>query len=72
MSTLLNIGYLLPIPFRAFFRPPAQPVQGMREAPAWCLVAIGITCIGCVVLFVAPDPIVDLLQSALSSAGTVP
>ena len=80
VSTLLNIGYLLPIPFRAFFRPPApvsvaadrDAVQGVREAPTWCLVAIGITCIGCVALFLAPDMIVDLMQSALSSAGTVP
>jgi multicomponent Na+:H+ antiporter subunit D len=72
VSTLLNIGYLLPIPFRAFFRPPVKPVDGIREAPAWCLVAIGITCIGCVVLFFAPDPIVELLQAAISSTGIAP
>lgn len=72
VSTLLNIGYLLPIPFRAFFRSPAQPADGIREAPGWCLIAIGVTCIGCVALFLAPDRIVDMLLAAIPSAGTAP
>ncbi len=71
VSTLLNIGYLLPIPFRAFFRPPTQPVEGIREAPAWCLAAIGATCVGCVALFFAPERIVEMLQAAMDS-GTAP
>jgi multicomponent Na+:H+ antiporter subunit D len=72
VSTLLNIGYLLPIPFRAFFRPPAKTAQGIQEAPAWCLVAIGVTCIGCVALFLVPDRVVDLLTIAVEPIGATP
>ncbi|MEX0807279.1 MAG: proton-conducting transporter membrane subunit [Dongiaceae bacterium] len=65
VSTLLNIFYLLPIPFRAFFRPAGGHAAGpvaRREVPLTCLVAIGITSLGCLALFLFPDPILDLLS----------
>ena len=38
-----------------------QP-KGIREAPLPCLIAIGITSAGCLLLFFFPEPIFDLLQ----------
>ncbi|MFQ5565526.1 MAG: proton-conducting transporter membrane subunit [Paracoccaceae bacterium] len=74
LSSLLNVAYLLPIPFRAFFgdRPPDEgrpgdfpeeqnPGSKIHEAPLPCLIAIGLTAIGCIVLFFLPGPIFDLL-----------
>ena len=62
ISSLLNIAYLLPIPFKAFFgeAPGRQPV-GIKEAPLPCLIAIGLTSFGCLLLFIFPDPILELL-----------
>jgi multicomponent Na+:H+ antiporter subunit D len=73
LSSLLNVAYLLPIPFRAFFgtRPPDENQPGDRiepreaeaihEAPVPCLIAIGVTALGCILLFFLPSPIFDLL-----------
>jgi multicomponent Na+:H+ antiporter subunit D len=74
LSSLLNVAYLLPIPFRAFFgnEPPDAGRPGdsagietrggaIREAPVACLIAIGLTALGCVVLFFFPGPMLDLL-----------
>jgi len=62
LSTLLNIAYLLPIPLRAFFKPAAtvQPA-GWSEAPASSLWAITITTTVCILLFLYPTPLIDLL-----------
>ncbi len=64
VSSLLNIAYLLPIPFKAFFgRAPGAPRGGgVKEAPLPCLIAIGMTSTACLVLFFYPDPILDLLR----------
>jgi multicomponent Na+:H+ antiporter subunit D len=64
VSSLLNIAYLLPIPLKGFFgngggRQPA----GIKEAPLPCLIAIGLTALGCLVLFFYPGPILDLLAA---------
>ncbi|MEX2298230.1 MAG: proton-conducting transporter membrane subunit, partial [Dongiaceae bacterium] len=73
VSTLLNIFYLLPIPFRAFFRPaPAGASGARREAPLACLLAIGITTLGCLALFLFPDPILDLLGRAIEPGDVLP
>ena len=70
VSTLLNIAYLLVIPFRAFFRPlPAGMPARIHEAPLPCLAAIGVTATGCFILFLAPDPLIDLLARALTMQG---
>ena len=62
VSTLLNIAYLLPIPLRAFLKPSAtvQP-EGWCEAPPASLWAITVTTTVCVLLFVFPHPLINLL-----------
>ncbi|MFQ5468489.1 MAG: proton-conducting transporter membrane subunit, partial [Kiloniellaceae bacterium] len=68
LSSLLNIAYLMPIPLRAFFgKAPGNPGSNpgaavtIKEAPLPCLIAIGVTAAGCIVLFFIPDLIVALL-----------
>ena len=58
ISTLLNIGYLLTIPFRAFLRaaPEGEPTT-WHEAPVTCLAAMVITSLGCLALFFLPDTV---------------
>jgi multicomponent Na+:H+ antiporter subunit D len=61
-STLLNAGYFLPIVFRAFFREPPPSVQSHNshhgkhgEAPWPIVLALTVTAIGSVALFVFPE-----------------
>jgi len=65
LSTLLNIAYLLPIPLRAFFRPDPELAPGekasLQEAPFACLWAIALTTITCVVLFLYPAPLMNII-----------
>lgn len=52
LSTLLNIGYLLPPVMRAFLKPlPEGEPAGIREAPMLCVVPLCLTALGTVVLF---------------------
>lgn len=63
VSSLLNIAYLLPIPLKAFFVPADKGQPTVRnEAPWPCLIAMGITALGCIVLFLVPGPVLELLQ----------
>jgi multicomponent Na+:H+ antiporter subunit D len=64
ISSLLNIAYLLPIPLKGFFgKAPGNPGPvEVKEAPLPCLIAIGITSLGCLLLFFFPDPVYDLLR----------
>jgi len=74
VSSLLNIAYLLPIPFRAFF-PGSQVEQidnEIREAPLPSLIALCIVTLLCVVLFVYPQPLYDLANAILvNPAGAI-
>lgn len=65
ISSLLNIGYLLSIPIRAFFDPP-DGQQPDHEAPWPCLVAMAISCVVCLLLFLYPQPIYELMQSVFA------
>jgi multicomponent Na+:H+ antiporter subunit D len=69
ISSLLNVAYLLPIPFRAFF--PSDNSSSVdnviKEAPLPSLIALCITTIGCVVLFVYPQPLFDLAKAILAT-----
>ncbi len=66
VSTLLNIGYLLPPALRAFLRPPRdQHRGGMEEAPALCVVPLCVTAFGTLVLFALAAPVASLLGSGL-------
>lgn len=56
ISSLLNIAYLLPIPLRGFIRQPENQEPGLKEAPLNCLIAMAVTSIMCLVLFIYPDP----------------
>jgi len=66
LSSLLNVGYLLPIVVRGFFRAPADPHAHGREAPAFCLVPICLTALGCLAMFFAAD---DVYRLVLPIAG---
>ena len=65
LGSLLNIGYLLPIPIRAFLAPLPNAAEGENktiEAPLLCLFGIGITASCCVLLFIFPRWAYDLLN----------
>jgi multicomponent Na+:H+ antiporter subunit D len=72
LSSLLNIAYLLPIPIRAFFDNEtgslSQP-SAIKEAPLPCLIAIGVTSIGCVALFFFTQPLFELASALLGATG---
>ncbi len=63
ISTLLNIGYFMPVVIRAFF-PGAGATAfdgGVKEAPLACLAPLAFTALACLILFVFPDPAYRLL-----------
>jgi multicomponent Na+:H+ antiporter subunit D len=66
LSSLLNVGYLLPIVARGFFLPPPGVASGaatkIEEAPVACLVALCMTALLTVVLFFQAGTIETLLQ----------
>ena len=66
-SSLLSIGYLMPVVGRAFFSAPARDDaffdgKGIKEAPLLCVVAPVATAIGCVFLFLYADQLRGLLE----------
>lgn len=65
LSTLLNIAYLLPIPLRAFLRPDPDLAPGerapMQEAPFACIWPIVLTATTCILLFLYPKPLTELI-----------
>jgi len=65
LSSLLNVGYLLMIPVRAFFAPRefCDTDSGIKEAPVPCLIALAITSLGCIALFFYPDIFYQLMAS---------
>ena len=68
LSTLLNVGYLMPPVMRAFLRPPPDddPARHrLGEAPALCLIPLLITAAGTLVLFIVADPAYQLLASGV-------
>jgi multicomponent Na+:H+ antiporter subunit D len=71
VSSLLNIAYLLPIPIRAFF-PGNEASAGeftIKEAPLPSLIALCITTVVCVAVFIYPQPLYDLASSILETSG---
>ena len=69
ISSLLNIAYLLPIPFHAFFSGDKTPYSraAIKEAPTASLIALCITTVGCLVLFVYPQPLYELAKAILEA-----
>jgi multicomponent Na+:H+ antiporter subunit D len=84
LSSLLNIAYLLPIPFHAFipklisFKASDKlssttsaieerlPSFEIKEAPLPSLIAIVVTTLGCLTLFIYPQPLFDLASAILT------
>jgi multicomponent Na+:H+ antiporter subunit D len=73
VSTLLNIAYLLPPVWKAFFNPVDPHAGGkagvsgegaeageVKEAPWACVVPVCLTAAGCVALFLWPDVLIRL------------
>jgi len=64
LSSLLSVGYLLPIVARGYFLPPnraSAEETKVGEAPAACLIALCCTAILCIILFFVADRIETLL-----------
>jgi multicomponent Na+:H+ antiporter subunit D len=70
VSSLLSIGYLMPIVVRAFFRPlPEGAETGMAEAPWLMLVPICLTAALCVAIFFWADGVYRLLAPVVGLGG---
>jgi multicomponent Na+:H+ antiporter subunit D len=66
VSSLLSIGYLMPIVVRAFFRPlPAGEEGGLKEAPLLILLPICATALSCFAIFFYADEVYRLLAPAM-------
>lgn len=62
ISSILSMTYLLPIPIRGFFFTPVPGQKdSIKEAPLPCLIALLISCVGCVTLFLYPEPLYRLV-----------
>jgi len=68
VSSLLNIAYLLPIPVRAFMSAGQDSSVriAIKEAPLASLIALCITAVGSVILFVYPQPLYELASQILA------
>ncbi|QBF83786.1 monovalent cation/H+ antiporter subunit D family protein [Shewanella maritima] len=71
LSSLLNIAYLLPIPYHAFFpgKDFTPPTGGIKEAPLPSLIALTITTLGCLIMFIHPQPFYELAKAILTVSG---
>ena len=76
VSSLLSLGYLMIVPIRAFFSPAPNSYGhgGIHEAPLPSLIAIVITALCCLALFVYPDPFYQLISMVAGplNAGAMP
>jgi len=71
LSSLLSIGYLMPIVVRAFFRPlPEGEEEGIREAPLLILLPICATALACFVIFFYTDAVYALLAPVVFQTAT--
>lgn len=61
ISSLLSIGYLMPVVVRGFFRPPPAG-DASREAPFLCVAPPVFTAIGCIALFFLAPEVYRLLE----------
>lgn len=61
LSSLLSVGYLLPIVARGFFLAPPDGSTAVEEAPTACLIALSCTALLCIALFFLAGQIEVLL-----------
>ncbi|MQA03941.1 MAG: monovalent cation/H+ antiporter subunit D family protein [Streptosporangiales bacterium] len=66
LGSLLALAYLMPIPIRAFFRPPPQPLHH-GEAPVACVVPLVLTALAGVALFFFPDALIAPISEVLGA-----
>ncbi len=66
-SSLLNAAYFLPIVYRAFFCTAEESKfdNRMGEAPIWCLIPLKLTAFISILLFLFPQPFLDLAKLAV-------
>ena len=69
ISSLLSIGYLMPVVLRAFFKPPAagDAGEGVAEATPAMLVPLLLTAVGSILLFFFAPQIRELLLPIVGS-----
>lgn len=69
LSSLLSLVYLLEIPVKAFFLPPDEPVEhpGIKEAPRTMVLAMVITALASLGLFLYPGPLYELVTMVAGS-----
>ncbi len=69
VSSLLTLVYLLEIPVKAFFLPPDEPPAspGIKEAPLPSLIALVVTALASVGLFLYPKVLYDLMALVVGS-----
>jgi multicomponent Na+:H+ antiporter subunit D len=70
LSSLLNLGYFVPIVISAFFRPSREP-EGVREAPATLVLPLVVTGALSVWLGLSPDAPVAFWSLASRAAGEI-
>ncbi len=69
-STLLNAAYFLPIVYAAYFKaPPQQQQPAHGEAPASILLALGLSALLTVGLFVVTDLPLQLARQLMATSG---
>jgi len=69
VSSLLTLVYLLEIPVKAFFGKPTEPPEhdGIHEAPLPSLIAMGVTSLATIGLFIFPEPLYRLMELVVGS-----
>jgi multicomponent Na+:H+ antiporter subunit D len=72
VSSLLGLYYLLEVPVKAFFFAPPEDAhhgEGIQEAPTPILIAIVITAVMTVALFVHPDLVYNLMAMVIDGGA---
>ncbi|MFC1660422.1 monovalent cation/H+ antiporter subunit D family protein [Gemmatimonadota bacterium] len=67
LSSLLTLVYLLEIPVKGFFGSSQDRPHGggIHEAPLPTLIAMGVTSVACILLFLFPDPLYRLMAMVM-------
>jgi multicomponent Na+:H+ antiporter subunit D len=68
-STLLNAAYFLPIVYAAYFKAPPRHEHAHGEAPASILLALGLSALLTVGLFVVTDLPLQLARQLMATSG---
>lgn len=73
VSSLLNVAYLLPIAINGFFgrddkaeNTTSSKPEPMKEAPVACLIAMGISSLGCLLVFFFPNYLLTLMRMVVA------